>query len=69
MHVCAQDLCITEASNPSNILSPKVQRLNLTFVPALTDLLLISIMQQHHFVYISFHLQLTRFMWFSNRCQ
>ena len=35
IHVCAQDLCITEASNHSNILLPKVQRLNLTFVPAL----------------------------------
>ena len=35
MHVCAQDLCITEASNHSNTLLPKVRRLNLIFVPAL----------------------------------
>ena len=37
MDVCAQDLCITEASNHSNILLPKVRRLNLIFVPALTE--------------------------------
>ena len=35
MHVYAQDLCIIEALNPLNILLLKVQRLNLTFIPAL----------------------------------
>ena len=35
MHLCSQDLCITKALNPSNILLLKVQRLNLTFVSTL----------------------------------
>ena len=47
VHVCAHDLCITEASNPSNILLPKVRRLNLIFVPALTTCMFCHNLQYH----------------------
>ena len=47
MHVCTQDLRITEASNHSNILLPKVRRLNLIFVPALITYMLCHNLQYH----------------------
>ena len=56
-------LVITEASNPSNILLPKVRRLNLIFVPALITLVLFETIYNNQltmsFVY--------KFKWLHNR--